>query len=68
MPADDAATVVHGKNETEMNPVDEFICSECGFASRDMSGYDIEEDCYYEFNPHFCPNCGAKMDGDDENA
>lgn len=62
IPAADVAPVVHSKNETEMNPVDEFICSECGFVSRDMSGFYIEEDCCYEFNPHYCPNCGAKMD------
>ena len=66
LPEIDATPVAHGKNETEMNPVDEFICSECGFSSRDMSGYDIEEDCYYEFNPRFCPNCGAKMDKDEQ--
>lgn len=59
--AADVAPVKHGKNETRMNPVDEFICSECGFTSREMSGYDAAEDVYYEFEPNFCPNCGADM-------
>lgn len=63
-PAADVAPVKHGKNETRMNPVDEFICSECGFTSREMSRYDAEEDAYYEFEPNFCPNCGADMRGE----
>lgn len=56
----------HGRNETQMNPVDEFICSECGFTVQDFEGYDSEEEVYYGFNPHYCPNCGAKMDGGKE--
>lgn len=64
--AADVALVKHGRNETQMNPVDEFICSECGFTVQDFEGYDNEEEVYYEFNPHYCPNCGAIMDGGDE--
>ena len=55
------APIKYGRNVTQMNPVDEFICSECGFATRDMSGYDAEDDVCYEFCPHFCPNRGATM-------
>ena len=62
-PAIDAVLVKHGRNETQMNPVDEFICSECGFTVQDFEGYDNEEEVYYEFNPHYCPNCGVKIDG-----
>ena len=63
VPAADVALVRHGRNETQMNPVDEFICSECGFTVQDFEGYNNEEEVYYEFNPHYCPNCGVKMDG-----
>ena len=63
VPAADAAPVHHGRNETQMNPVDEFICSECGFTVQDFEGYNNEEEVYYGFNPHYCPNCGVKMDG-----
>ena len=63
IPAADVAPVKHGRNETQMNPVDEFICSECGFTVQDFEGYNNEEEVYYEFNPHYCPKCGVKMDG-----
>lgn len=42
------APIKYGRNVTQMNPVDEFICSECGFATRDMSGYDAEDDDFYK--------------------
>lgn len=60
------APMKYGRNVTQTNPVDEFICSECGFATRDMSGYDTEDDVCYEFCPHFCPNCGAAILKDGE--
>ena len=57
----------HGYNATNMNPVDEFICSVCGFGCVDYTEIVIDNDndddisdreC--EFN--YCPHCGAKMD------
>ncbi len=54
--------VKHGKNITENNLVDEFICSECGIIFKDISEYDVAEDIYREFIFKYCPNCGAKMD------
>lgn len=60
------APMKYGRNVTQTNPVDEFICSECGFATRDMSGYDTEDDVCYEFCPHFCSNCGAAILKDGE--
>ena len=61
----DMQEVRHGKNITTMNPVDEFECSECGFICEISEKiYDDEYtfDCYREYNPKFCPQCGAKMD------
>lgn len=53
------------KNESDNNPVDEFICSECGFMTEDFSEKRIDEDdgdvTYHEFEFRYCPNCGAKV-------
>lgn len=61
-PTADVQEVRHGKNVTPFHPADEFICSECGIAFKEMSEYIIEDDDYREFYFKFCPNCGAKMD------
>ena len=61
-PVCDMQEVRHGKNVTPFHPADEFICSECGIAFKEMSEYIIEDDVYREFYFKFCPNCGAKMD------
>lgn len=53
----------HGENMTQMHPSDEFICSVCGVVIQDMTRYSPEDETYYEYEPDFCPNCGAKMDG-----
>lgn len=58
----DVAPAVHGKNITEMHPVDEFICSKCGIVITDFCRYDPEEDACYEYAFKYCPNCGAKME------
>ena len=58
----DAVEVVHGR--WIERPLDNFRkyevkCSECGFVG--IGNYDQYHDpC--DFN--YCPNCGAKMDGD----
>jgi len=58
--------VKHGRNITEVHPVDEFICSECGFICCDFSEMRIDEETgdvsYREFEMGYCPRCGAKMD------
>lgn len=64
LPNADVQDVRHGKNITPLNPVDEFICSECGIILRDVAEYIIEDDVYREFWFNFCPECGAKMDGE----
>lgn len=61
MPAADVAPVVHGRwidayPDIEPNPMFMYgICSECGF-EQGISKY-----------LNYCPNCGAKMDGGNNN-
>ena len=54
------------KNISGKNPVDEFICSECGFHYEDVSETREDEDGEYsykvEFVTKYCPNCGAKVE------
>ena len=46
--------VVHGRWETNSDRPDTLICSIC------KCGFDM-----WKHDPHnFCPNCGARMDGD----
>ena len=40
---------------------DTYICSECGNMVMQAEGYTYSCTCNY------CPNCGAKMDGDEKN-
>nr|DAE49983.1 MAG TPA: flagellum export protein [Caudoviricetes sp.] len=54
MPASDVAEVVHGKWENG-NP----ICPVCG----ENKFKDLDADIWCDWQPDFCPNCGAKMDG-----
>ena len=54
MPAADVAEVVHGKWENG-NP----ICPVCG----ENKFKDLDADIWCDWQPDFCPNCGAKMDG-----
>ena len=61
----DVQEVRHGKNITKIHLTDEFECSECGFICEISEKiYDDEYtfDCYREYNPKLCPECGAKMD------
>lgn len=54
----DVAPVVHGRwNVIEGRRLDNAICSNCGRRFQ----------AYYEAYS-FCPNCGARMDGDGDNA
>lgn len=56
LPAADVAPVVHGRWEPHDRAFgDNFlVCSKCQFVSEDKATRR-----YY----HYCPNCGAKMDG-----
>lgn len=68
--SEEIAPVVHGKNLTKCNPVDEFICFNCGAIFRDVSLCKIDEDSgdesYCEFEFKFCPRCGMKVDLEDD--
>lgn len=59
-PAADVAPVVHGRwiPHDRVFGDDFLACSKCQFVSEDRSTRR-----YY----HYCPNCGAKMDGGNEN-
>lgn len=54
IPAADVAPVRHGRWGTHSDRPDSLICSVCN------CGFDM-----WKHDPHnYCPNCGAKMDGD----
>lgn len=53
-PPADVAPVVHGRWEPG-NP----ICPVCG----GNKFKDLDADIWCDWQPDFCPNCGAKMDG-----
>lgn len=52
-------------NITQDNPVEEFVCSKCGFIMTELYSITVDDssgkvDCY-EFEIKYCPNCGAKV-------
>ena len=60
----DAVEVVHGRWETNCDQEEcekDFYCSVCEelLCDFDTTALYPGENCYY-----YCPNCGAKMDGD----
>ena len=57
LPAADVVEVVHGKWEPG-NP----ICPVCG----ENKFKDLDADVWADWQPKFCPNCGARMDKEDE--
>ena len=57
LPAADVAEVVHGKWEPG-NP----ICPVCG----ESKFKDLDADVWADWQPKFCPNCGARMGKEDE--
>ena len=54
-PTVDAVEVVHGRWIEDV-ATDMIACTECGHA------WNIIDNCTETFN--YCPNCGAKMDGE----
>lgn len=57
MPAADVAEVRHGRWEPG-NP----ICPVCG----ENKFKDLDADVWADWQPKFCPNCGARMGKEDE--
>ena len=58
-PAADVAPVVHGRwIGAPLCGNDECRCSECG------SRHNIHANLRGEITQKYCPNCGAKMDGE----
>ena len=54
LPTADVAPVRHGRWGTHSDRPDSLICSVCN------CGFDM-----WKHDPHnYCPNCGAKMDGE----
>ena len=67
-PAVDAVPVRHGRWETNNDPeeiVKDFSCSVCEELLCDFDTFALMpgENCFY-----YCPNCGAKMDGGNDEA
>lgn len=64
VPADDVRPVKHGKwlKRDDMPRIVECKCSVCGYAD-----YPSKNDRYW-FERNYCPNCGAKMDGGQDDA
>ena len=60
-----------GKNvATEYEDCDQFVCSECGIELQDWHRVERDEDdgdvTYHEYWFRFCPNCGMKIKGGDD--
>jgi hypothetical protein len=67
IPAADVKEIQHGYNATNINPVDEFICSVCGFGCIDYLEIGLDNDSddiqwYRGCEFYYCPHCGAKID------
>lgn len=61
----DVAPVKHIKNQATV--FGETLCPNCGIHLDETSKIVTSEDGdvdYYQFQPKFCANCGARMDGD----
>ena len=65
LPAADAAPVVHGRWEGSTDDwlgTDVYTCTKC------RESYVLVEGTPKQNLWHYCPNCGAKMDGGDGDA
>lgn len=64
--AADVQPVIETENMATVS--DEFICKKCGIHLEDYSKVVMDEDSdgyidelHYEYEPKFCPECGAKI-------
>lgn len=53
-PAEEVAPVVHAYNKSK----DGFLCSACTFGDFGLFNHGGK------YTPKYCPNCGARMDGE----
>ena len=66
-PTVDAVEVVHGRWEDESDEYEKGMdlrCLVCGGRADSFVGGT--EDWYCLWKPNFCPHCGARMDGDED--
>ena len=71
LPAADVQPVIETENMATVS--DEFICKNCGIYLIDYSKVVMDEDSdgyidklHYEYEPKFCPECGAKIVEEDK--
>lgn len=52
-------------NIADANPIDEFMCSSCGFATNTINRIIVDADDgsvnEFEYSFNYCPNCGAEV-------
>ncbi len=64
-PTIDAAPVVHGEWVPDKATIK---CTGCGFGMFKEGYFFMDGECFSAndgtFTPFYCPNCGARMDGD----
>ena len=65
-PAADVAEVKHGKWRSWNGDYCGDYCGVCGLAWNENMCMGADDDGYFDPMPNFCPNCGARMDGDTE--
>lgn len=63
LPAVDAVSVVHGRWIKPVPGNDVAYCSSCGYDALSC-GYHLNPALMKYYETAYCPNCGAKMDGD----
>lgn len=61
IPSANVAPVRHGR---WIESTTDLICSSCGTVFNDELAYMCRN--YTYGNPRYCPNCGAKMDGEND--
>lgn len=67
-PCEDAHKKCHNIN-TDYAECDQFVCSNCGIELQDWHRVERDEGngdiTYYEYEFKYCPNCGAKIEGEE---
>lgn len=64
------ATPIHATNLSAVAWCDKLICSHCGIVLQDWVEVRYDEDMddttHHEYVFNYCPNCGAKIDDENE--